>query len=71
MWFQKESGSKTLSRAVIQVTKNYPTRGHMTGDKGDYEHGQKSCSGCKLKDNKWSQTTKGNKRDYFFLQVWA
>ena len=74
MWFQKASGSKTLSRAVIQMTKNYPTRGHMTGDKGHYEHGQKSgCnhSGCKIKDNKWTKTTMGNPRDYFFLQVWA
>jgi hypothetical protein len=70
MWFQKSTGSKARSRAVIQVTKNYPTRGHMTGDKGDYEHGQKSgCESCKIKDNKWTQTSAGNRRDYFYLQL--
>ena len=68
MLFQNSSGSKTLSRAVIQATKNYPTRGNMAGDRTDYEHGQKSCLPCKMKDTKWTQRTKGNKCDYFFLQ---
>ena len=72
MWFQKSSGSKSLSRAVIQVTKNYPSRGHMTGNgDADLEHGQDDkCETCKMKETKWSQSTGGNKRDYFFLQAW-
>ena len=51
MWFQKSSGSKTLSRAVIQATNNNPTRGNMTGDRTDYGHGQKSCSPCMMTQN--------------------